>query len=130
MKRPGIFNKTFVLAFGVSLTVFCGVLHCAAYDDACPYDPTCGGESLEYFTTNHSTGAPISDGAVLPAGTIVDLDAHATAYGQCQAWIPTLSDLYWICILGDLFQGPVDHVAYRVYAAAEGPLNGDYYLGG
>ncbi|MBP7529884.1 MAG: hypothetical protein KA801_18335, partial [Syntrophorhabdaceae bacterium] len=34
------------------------------------------------------------------------------------------------CILGDLFQRPVDHVSYRVYAATEGPLNGDYYLGG
>ena len=118
---------TFIVATAALLIVCCNSRLDAV--GACPDTPTCGGESLDYFLSDHYTGAPISDGSVLPVNSWVRLDAYATAYGQCatEDWSSTPPP--GTCIPGPVYQRTVNHVSYGLVASTSGSLNGSYSEG-
>ena len=88
-------------------------------DDTCPNQCTCGGESLDFFVTNQATGAPISDGMVLPVNSTVVLNARATAYGEF--------DLYYECTLLGVYERLVNNLQFWMDATT-GVWNGEYRL--
>ncbi len=120
----------------VFITMICWILsmYSPAYGlGTCPDTPSCSDESVDYFITDHSAGTSITDGATLPLNTVLDLNARATASGECETTIincpacPPCGDCF--CDVGPTYQRTVNNVKYYLDAATDGPLNGNYYLG-
>lgn len=98
----------------------------------CPNVPTYGSESIGYFMTKNS-GDNVYDGAILSTGTVVNLDAFATAYGSCDVQVlycvPGSLPPDCFCVLGVTQQRTVNHIGYTLDAMTWGGLNGNYTLG-
>lgn len=71
------------LRLGLLLLLLCCLNAAEARGQACPLLGSSGGESLEAHITVDGTGEPVADGAVLPVGTRLRIDARATAFGSC-----------------------------------------------
>src|SRR5689334_13574281 len=55
---------------------------------SCDNEPQGSGESISADISFQGTGQPVTGGGVVPAGTFIDINALATAFGQCigKAW--------------------------------------------
>lgn len=98
----------------------------------CPDIPDYGGESINYFMTDKVTGNSISDGAILPTRTALNLDALATAYGHCDVWFMDCSPCgpdCCRCVFGVRQERVVAKITYGMYATTSGAWNGSYVLG-
>lgn len=56
-----------------------------SYAQACAYSGSSGGQSISaQVTIDDGSGAQVTDGMVVPAGTKLRFDVIATAFGECQ----------------------------------------------
>jgi len=115
----------------VSILFLLSTFSIAAAQSSCPNEPEPGGESISgSVSINGSSQPPMADGAFLPVGTQVRLDAVANAGGQCKI-------KGWVCPQGtnctcevlDVQQRTINHTIVDVDISSSGVWNGTYRVG-
>ncbi len=89
----------------------------------CPNIPSGGGESLSASISINATGQPVSDQGLVPAGTVVRIDAVATAFGNC-------TGMACCCVpTGAVYNRTVGQIVMTADISTTTGLNGFYSLG-
>lgn len=108
-------------------TLFAAASGTVVSAQSCPNIPNGGGESMQAWITVKNTGAPVADGAVLPAGTELRLDSIATANGSCRGRAMGQS---MECVdTGFTYERTVNHTDVWADISTATALNGTYTVG-
>ncbi|MGH9960538.1 MAG: hypothetical protein ACREBC_26035, partial [Pyrinomonadaceae bacterium] len=90
---------------------------------SCPNIPSGGGESLSGSISISATGQPVSDQGLVPAGTVVRIDAVATAFGDC-------TGMACCCVpTGAVYNRTVGQIYMTADISTTTGLNGFYTIG-
>ncbi|MGH9958871.1 MAG: DUF6531 domain-containing protein, partial [Pyrinomonadaceae bacterium] len=90
---------------------------------SCPNIPSGGGESLSASISISATGQPVGDQGLAPAGTVVRIDAVATAFGDC-------TGMACCCVpTGAVYNRTVGQIYMTADISTTTGLNGSYSLG-
>lgn len=100
---------------------------CVVSAQSCPHIPNGGGESMQAWITVRNTGAAVSDGAVLPAGTELRLDSVATSNGSCTG--RAMGEGSQCVNTGFTYERTVNHTDVWADISTATALNGTYSVG-
>jgi len=97
---------------------------------SCDNQPQGGGQSISADFSYRDTGQPLSGSGVAAAGTFININAFATAFGQCigKGWNCVVSP----CVCqesGFIYERTVNHIGVYVDVSTSGSLNGTYFVG-
>jgi len=97
---------------------------------SCDNIPQGSGESISADISFRDSGQPITDTRVVPAYTWMDINAFATAYGQCigMGWYCQTSP----CVCqetGFTYERTVNHIGVYVDISTNTSVNGTYFVG-
>jgi len=97
---------------------------------SCDNQPQGGGQSISADISFRDTGQPLTGNAVVPAGTFIDINALATAFGQCVGMVWNCGVSPCICQeSGFIYERTVNHIGVYADVSTSTSLNGSYFVG-
>ena len=94
---------------------------------SCEDVPQGGGESISANISIRNTGQPLSNNGFAPSSTWIDINALATAFGQCIGMGLNCQPSPCICQEnGTIYERTVNHIGVYVDISTSGSLNGTY----
>jgi RHS repeat-associated protein len=99
------------------------------YAQSCPHTPNGGGESINAWITVKNTGAPVTNGMVVPAGTQLRLDAVAESQGSCIGRAPCGNEPCDCKDSGFIYERTINHTDIWADISTATSLNGSYMIG-
>jgi RHS repeat-associated protein len=97
---------------------------------SCDNIPQGSGESITAAISVKDTGQPLSGTGLVPAGTFVDINAVATAFGQCIGMAWNCQQSPCVCQqTGFVYERTVNHIGVYVDISTNTSLNGTYFVG-
>lgn len=97
---------------------------------SCENIPEGSGESISANVTVSGSGGTLSDQAVVPGYTNIDINAMATAFGQCVGMAWSCQQSPCVCQqTGFTYERTVNHIGVYVDISTSGGLNGTYFVG-
>ncbi|MFO7557789.1 MAG: RHS repeat-associated core domain-containing protein [Desulfobacterales bacterium] len=122
------FTRTLIKHIFCIMVIFILSCNITAAEECPRLVPVGGGESLEVFPTDQTTGAPVSDGMIFPPWTHINFDVLATADGSCLFYnrepYPSTA-----CPLDATYERAVGYIAIHQYAETGTPYQGWYTTG-
>jgi hypothetical protein len=96
---------------------------------SCSDIPQGGGESISASITIRNSGQPVSANGVVPSSTWIDINALATAFGQCIGMAIKCQPSPCVCQeTGSVYERTVNHIGVYVDISTSGSLNGTYFV--
>jgi RHS repeat-associated protein len=108
------------IVFFLGLLLLASARAQSVYAQVCTLIPNGGGQGISPTITIQSTGAELANGAVIPTGTALRLDAIANAYGSCSQVGPGC--------FGEA-ERTINHINVQSDISTAGGLNGHYVEG-
>jgi hypothetical protein len=109
------------IGFSACILIFALVMR--VQGQSCPNIPSGGGESIWASISINSTGELLADQGIVPAGTVVRIDAIATAFGEC-------TGMACCCVpTGAVYNRTVGQIVMTADVSTTTGLNGFYSLG-
>ena len=96
---------------------------------SCEDIPQGGGESISANISIQNTGQ-VSNNGLVPSSTWININALATAFGQCIGMTLNCQQSPCICQeTGTIYERTVNHIGVFVDISTSGSLNGTYFVG-
>lgn len=97
---------------------------------SCENVPQGSGESISASISIRNTGQPVGDNGLVPSSTWIDINALATAFGQCIGMGWNCQQSPCVCQeTGTTYERTVNHIGVYVDISTSGSLNGTYFVG-
>jgi hypothetical protein len=97
---------------------------------SCENVPEGGGESISANISIRNSGQPVSNNGLVPSSTWIDINALATAFGQCIGMTWNCQQSPCVCQeSGTIYERTVNHIGVYVDISTSGSLNGTYFVG-
>lgn len=97
---------------------------------SCENVPQGSGESISANISIRNTGQPVSNNGLVSSSTWIDINALATAFGQCISMALNCQPSPCICQeTGTIYERTVNHIGVYVDISTSGSLNGTYFVG-
>ena len=115
----------------ISVTVILALVRVRPVEaQSCDNIPQGSGESITADISVQNTGQPLSPTGLVPARTFVDINALATAFGQCIGMGWNCQPSPCVCQeTGFVYERTVNHIGVYVDISTNTSLNGTYFIG-
>jgi RHS repeat-associated protein len=128
-RRLGVLTVLFCVLTTSAIVLFTLAPVASVKAQSCENNPQGGGESISANITTVDSGQPLSGTGVVPASTWIEINAVATALGQCIGMGWDCQESPCVCTeTGTVYERTVNHIGVYVDISSTG-LNGTYFVG-